>query len=249
MRPLLATLLSLFAALLLAALPALAADEPTTGQALAAQIRSAAPEDTNSVQGTLIITAGHQTKNVPVVCHVVLHDGYWESDYDTAATTNSGAEQLIVIHRPDTTNEYLYASAAGPSAPLPKPAPLSMEEAANTPLAGSDFSAGDLGLDFLHWPEQHKLKGEMRLGRPCYVLESRDPAGKPVVRVKSYIDKESNWPIVAEAYDASGREVKEFSLHGSSFKKVNGHWRLENMDIRDRTKHSHTELKFDISAQ
>ena len=89
----------------------------------------------------------------------------------------------------------------------------------------------------------------MRLGQPCYVLESRDPAAKTIVRVKSYIDKESNSPIVAEGYDASGHEVKEFSLHGSSFKKINGHWRLENMDIRDKKKHSHTELKFDILGQ
>jgi hypothetical protein len=239
----------LLAILLLSALPALAADEPSSGPSLAEQIRSTAPEDTNSVQGTLIITAGHQTKTVPVVCRVVIHDAYWETDYDTAATTNSGAEQLIVIHRPNAANEYLYARAAGPSAPLPKPEPLSAEDAAATPLAGSDFSAGDLGLDFLHWPQQLKLKGEMRLGQPCYVLESRDPAAKTIVRVKSYIDKESNSPIVAEGYDASGHEVKEFSLHGSSFKKINGHWRLENMDIRDKKKHSHTELKFDILGQ
>jgi hypothetical protein len=86
----------------------------------------------------------------------------------------------------------------------------------------------------------------MRLGQPCYVLESRDPAAPSIVRVKSYIDKESNAPIVAEGYDAADHEVKEFSLHGSSFKKVNGHWRLENMDIRDKKKRSHTELKFDI---
>jgi hypothetical protein len=234
---------------LLAALPALAAPqapEPATGLGMAQQIRDAFPEDTNSVQGILIISAAHQTKNVPIVCHVVIHDDSWEADYDTAATTNSGAEQLIVIHRPHAPNQYLYARAADASAPLPKPAPLSPEDAATTPLAGSDFSAGDLGLEFLHWPQQVKLKGEMRLGQPCYVLESRDPAAKSIVRVKSYIDKESNAPIVAEGYDAAGHEVKEFSLHGSSFKRVNGHWRLENMDIRDKKNHSHTELKFDI---
>jgi hypothetical protein len=232
--------------LLLSAVSVLASDEPSTGVVLAEQIRNSPPEDTNSVQGTLIITAAHQTKNVPVFCRVIVREARWETDYDTAATTNAGAEQLIVIHRPDAPNEYLYARAAGPSAPLPKPTPLSPEDAASTPLAGSDFSVGDLGLDFLHWPQQIKLKGEMRLGRPCYVLESRDPAAKSIVRIKSFIDKESNLPIVAEAYDASGRQVKEFSLHGSSFKKVNGRWRLEDMKISDKRIHSHTELKFDI---
>ena len=97
-----------------------------------------------------------------------------------------------------------------------------------------------------HWPRQRRLKGELRLGQSCYVLESRDPAAKSIVRVKSYIDKESNGLLVAEAYDAADHKIKEFSLHGSSFQKVNGHWRLKEMEIRDLKKHSRTELKFDI---
>ena len=235
---------------LLAALPALAdplpSDDLAAGQALAEQIRNSAPEEGSQIQGTFIIRAGGQTKSVPVVCRVALRDASWETDYDIAATADSGAEQLMVIHHTNGPNEYLYARAAAPSAALPKAAPLSPAEAAATPLAGSDFSAADLGLDFLHWPQQRRLKGEMRLGQPCYVLESRDAGAKSIVRVKSYIDKESNAPLVAEAYDAVEHLVKEFSLHGSSFKRVNGHWRLEKMDIRDIKKHSQTELKFDM---
>jgi len=223
-----------------------APDDLAAGLALAEQIRNAVPEEASQIQGTLFIRAGGQTKAVPVVCRVVLHGATWETDYDTAATANAGAEQLMVIHGTKALNEYLYARAQAPSAPLPKPAPLSPEEAAATPLAGSDFSVADLGLDFLHWPQQRRLKGEMRLGQPCYVLESRDPGAKSIVRVKSYIDKESDGLLVAEAYDAADHKVKEFSLHGSSFKKVNGHWRLKEMEIRDIKNHSRTELKFDI---
>jgi Outer membrane lipoprotein-sorting protein len=234
----------------MAALPALADPSPpddlVAGQALAEQIRNAPPEESNSFQGTLSIRAGGQTKSVPVVFRAIIHDTSWETVYDIAATTNSGAEQLTVIHRTNAPNEYLYARASAPSAPLPKPAPLSPAEAAATPLAGSDFTAADLGLDFLHWPKQRRLKGEMRLGQSCYVLESRDEGAKSIVRVKSYIDKESNGLLIAEGYDAIEHLVKEFSLHGSSFKKVNGHWRLEKMSIRDYKKHSQTELKFDI---
>jgi hypothetical protein len=235
---------------LLASLPVLAdvpaSDDLAAGQALADQIRNALPEEGSHIQGTLFIRAGGQTKSVPVTCRVVLHDAAWETDYDTTATANSGAERLMIIHRTNAPNEYLYARAPAPSSPLPKPGLISPADAAATPLAGSDFSAADLGLDFLHWPQQRRLKGEMRLGQPCYVLESRDPGAKTIVRVKSYIDKESNAPLVAEAYDAADHKVKEFSLHGSSFKKVNGHWRLENMEIRDVKNHSQTELKFDI---
>ena len=51
--------------------------------------------------------------------------------------------------------------------------------------------------------------------------------------------------LIAEASDTNGALVKKFSLHGSSFKKVNGHWRLEKMGMRDYKKHSQTEMKFD----
>ena len=117
---------------------------------------------------------------------------------------------------------------------------------ASIPLAGSDFSLADLGLEYLHWPVQRQLKGEMRLGQPCYVLESSNPQGGEIVRVKSDIDKDSGGLLIAEAYDTRGHLVKEFSLHGSSFKKVNGRWQLEKMDIRNKKTGSHTELKFDL---
>jgi hypothetical protein len=89
----------------------------------------------------------------------------------------------------------------------------------------------------------------MRLGQPCYVLESCDPQASGITRVKSYIDKESNGLLIAEGFDAQGHLIKEFSLHGSSFKKVNGHWRLEKMDIRNVRNHSQTELKYDTQEQ
>jgi hypothetical protein len=239
----------LLLACVLGALPALAQqpapDDLAAGQALAEQVRNSVPEERAQMQGTLLIRAGGQTKRVPVVYRVLMHDDAWEMDYEVAATTNSGAEELNVIHRTNAPNEYLYARAATPSVPLPKLARISPEDAASTPLGGSDFSAADLGLDFLHWPQQHRLKDEMRLGQPCYVLESRNPEAKSIAHGKSYIDKESNGVLIADGFDPQEHLVKEFSLHGSSFKKVNGHWRLENMDIRDYKKHSRTELKFD----
>jgi hypothetical protein len=105
----------------------------------------------------------------------------------------------------------------------------------------------DLGLEFLHWPVQRQLKGEMRLGEPCDVLESSNPSAGAIVRVRSDIDREFHAPLIAVGYDAQGHAVKEYSLHGSSFKKVNGRWRLEKMDIRNKKTGSRTELKFDIS--
>jgi hypothetical protein len=243
----------MIAVLLLAALPALA-DPPATndtaaGQALAQKIRSAVPEERTNFHGTLIIRAGGQTRTAPVLCRVAVHDDTWETDYLTGATTNAGAERLAVIHRANGPNAYRFARAPAAAAPLPEPAEISAAQAAATPLAGSDFSLADLGLEFLHWPQQRQLKGEMRLGQPCYVLESRGPEAGGIARVKSYIDKESNGLLIAEGYDAQGHLVKEFSLHGSSFKKVNGHWRLEKIGIRNVRNHSQTELRYDTQEK
>jgi hypothetical protein len=220
-------------------------DETDGGQALAAKLRAQVPMEDSRTRAVLKVETPSMTNAVPVVCEVKVLDGTWETIYQTGATARSGPERLVVIHNTNGPNRYLYARASGPSAPLPEATPLAAGEL-STPLAGSDFSLGDLGLDFLHWPQQRRLKGEMRLGQSCYVLESRNPSGGPIVRVKSDIDEQTGGLLVADAYDSAGRMVKEFSLHGSSFKKVNGQWRLEKMEIHDRNRHSRTILKFDI---
>jgi hypothetical protein len=89
----------------------------------------------------------------------------------------------------------------------------------------------------------------MRLGRPCYVLESINPDAPSVVRVKSYIDKESGGILVAEGYDRNKKLVKDFSLGGSSFKKVNGQWQLKKMKISSPRKDSETVLEFDLPQE
>jgi hypothetical protein len=221
-------------------------EEVAAGHALAERLRSAVPEENSEARGKLIIKAQGAQREIPIVCRVIVNPADWETDYETAATSESGAERLVVLHSTNGPNQYLYARAASPSAALPNLAPVPTAEAA-IPLGGSDFSLADLGLEFLHWPVQRELKGEMRLGEPCYVLESSDPHGGEIVRVRSDIDKEFGAPLIADAYDAQGSLVKEYSLHGSSFKKVNGRWQLEKMEIRNKKTGSHTELKFDLN--
>lgn len=222
------------------------AEDLAAGQALAEHLRSAVPEENSDIHGRLIIKADGVTREIPIVCRVILNQTNWETDYETSATAESAAERLVIYHSTNGPNLYLYARAASPAAALPALTPLPAASATNS-LAGSDFSLGDLGLEFLHWPVQRQLKGEMRLGQPCYVLESSNSQPAEIVRVRSDIDKESGGPLIADAYDAQGHIVKEYSLHGSSFKKVNGRWQLEKMDIRNKKTNSHTELKFDLN--
>lgn len=222
-----------------------ASEEWDAGQALAERLRSAEPEENSDIHADLLIHAAKQTRQIPMICRVIITNGSWETTYDTASTTNMGAERLVIRHYVNGPNEYLFAEAAGPDKAIPALAPMPAAQAEETPLAGSDFSLGDLGLEFLHWPEQRRLPDETHLDRACYVLESRRP-GQGITLVKSYFDKESGGLLIADAWDADGRQAKEFSLHGSSFKKVNGHWRLEKMAITNRKLHSHTEIKFAI---
>ncbi len=223
----------------------LPADSLAAGQALAQELRTAGPDEDSEVHGTLIIHGGKVTTQVPVVCRVVVKDGSWETIYETSATTNIGAEKLIVIHSTNGPNQYLYARAAQPGSPLPEPASIKPADT-DIPFAGSDFSLSDLGLQFLFWPQQQRFPDETRLGQACYVLESRNPGATNSVKIRSDIDQETSGLLIATAYDSGGHEVKVFSLSSSGFKKVNGRWVLEKMDIRDKKKHSQTELKFDI---
>lgn len=231
-----------FAGLAFAQKPAV---EPETGDALAAQLRSMQPEGNSEISGVLKIRSANGREDIPVVCNIETKGDSWQVIYQTRARTNSGAEKLVVIHFPEAPNKYLYARAPSPKAALPEPKALSPAEAA-IPLAGSDFWLSELGFDFLSWPEQRKLKGEMRLGQPCYVLESINPDGKVAVRVKSYIDKESGGLLIAEAYDRNNKLVKDFSLGGSSFKKINGRWQLRKMRIISPQAKSETTLEFDL---
>ncbi|MFA6547195.1 MAG: outer membrane lipoprotein-sorting protein, partial [Limisphaerales bacterium] len=117
------------------------------------------------------------------------------------------------------------------------------------PFAGSDFWLVDLGLDFFHWPEQRLLKKEQRRGEACYVLESTTskPAPGGYSRVVSWLDQQTLGIVVAEAYDTRGRLMKQFEP--KSFKKVNGQWRLKEMEIRNEQTDSRTSLVFDVEVQ
>ncbi len=229
--------------------PAPVVRDEAGGKALAEEIRSAVPEEDSEIRGVFTVAAGKNKTNTPVVCEVKRHGGTWETIYQAEATATAGAERLDIVHSTNGASQYLYARAAKPGAPLPAAAPVT-GAGLDGPFAESDFSLGELGLDFLHWPGQCKLKGEMRLGQECYVLESTRPQTNGIVRIKSWIDKDTLGPLVAEAYDSGSREIKEFSLDSSSFKKdARGRWQLEQMYIENKKTHSHTDLKFDMPKE
>jgi hypothetical protein len=218
-------------------------------------IRLMEPITNSEIRGALQVKLKRKKLSIPFVCQVVKHADSWETIFTASGTSNSPAETLIVRHAPGQTNTYTYARASAPGAALPVLAPVSREFAATTPFANSDFSLADLGLDFLYWPLQQRLENVSRLDRTCYVLESGNDRSRDIVRMKSYIDKEyssnlgeQGFPalLVAEGYDSTGEMIKKFSLHGSSFKKVNGQYRLKKMEIENEKTGSQTTIEYDL---
>lgn len=226
-------------------------DQLADGQRLVQQLRASKPEGQSEIRGTLIISRDNK-KRVPVVCRVSADGANWTSIYESKPAEGIPAERLVITHTPSGP-QYAYARAASVDAPLPEPKPIAANQA-YIPFAQSDFWLTDLATEFIFWPEQARLKGELRLGRDCYLLESINPAAPQIVRIKSYIDKEAVQQgapgiLVAEGYDARNKLVKKFSIHGSGFKKVKGQWLLEKMDMQNDKTGSQTVLKFDLPKE
>jgi YD repeat-containing protein len=114
------------------------------------------------------------------------------------------------------------------------------------PFAGSDFWIADLGLEFLHWPQQKLIRKQMRRSQSCDMLESTNPNPKPGAyrRVVSWIDIDTGGIVHADAYDANDRLLKQFDP--SEITKVKGEWQLEEMEIRNRQAGTKTLIKFKL---
>jgi hypothetical protein len=219
------------------------------GQALAAELRSQRPVENLTTTGLLKRRdAAGKRSELPVSMRVILEGPAWTTVYETPGTDTSLAQVLRVSHSESGLNAYKYSQAPAVGEPAPVPEPLGAERLCS-PFVGSDFSLADLGLEFFHWPAQRLVKKEMRKGRSCKVLESRNPAPGPgdYARVLSWIDFETHGLLRAEAYDQNNRLAKEFSVR--SFKKVNGRWQLKELEIRNPKTDSRTRLEFDLELE
>ncbi len=245
------TNLGLVLALLLAGTGWLDAGVPEgdsiAGARVAAELKALRPA--TNAQWTGVLKRRLPTRvtiEIPVACHIFVETNRWLSVYNSSATTNGPAEKLVVIRYFDGKSEYHYWQApVGVELPAQ---PVRLEgAAAERPFAGSDFLLSDLGIEFLQWPIQLLQAGEMRRGQPCFVLDSINPhpGEHGYARVRSWIEKEHLGLLMAEAYDANGRLLKEFAA-GSFVKDAAGNYQLKDMDIRSVRDKSRTELVFDV---
>jgi hypothetical protein len=226
----------LAAACLAAAAAGGAAPETTPGPELAARLRAAAPEAHGVVTGTLRQRTATGRRSAPLKITTTVHGAGWEVRYQ--AGTNVPAEEFIVTYAAGRPARY--ERRVGGDAPQPA--------TAADRLAGSDFFLGDVGLEFLHWPDQQVLRRELRRSRWCQVLESTAPAeaaGLPYRRVVTWVDDETGGFIRAEAHDLEGRLWKVFSPGGVRRVAAGNGYELKDMEIADMLADTFTVLEFD----
>jgi Outer membrane lipoprotein-sorting protein len=214
------------------------------GQKLAEQLRRTPPAQELDMTGKLNIRdANGALREVPFRFKGTITPTNWLTIYRAQSLNDAvGSTQTVaVLHSPGSPNTYWR---------LPKGAGEDWEvlQGADTRqvFAGSDFTLLDLGLEFLHWPQQKVLKKEMRKSRACTVLESKsgvvDATGYQ--RVVSWVDNVSGGILVAEAYDAQGRMIKEFTVN--SLKKIDGNWQVQQMEMRTLKDKTRTRLDFEF---
>ena len=125
---------------------------------------------------------------------------------------------------------------------------LSSENNRCHPFASSDFWLATSAWNFSTGRSRKFYRNRRTLarGRDYTLLESTNPnpSTNGYSRVLSWIDKETGGILQAEAYDFNGKLLKEFAP--KSFKKVNGQWQLQEMDIRNVQTGSRTWLEFDL---
>jgi hypothetical protein len=217
------------------------------GQALAAELRAAQPPDQLEVQGHLRIRhADGRRTSLPFLHQVIPGFTSWQLVYQALPSSGFPGQHLIVTLSEDHPPRYTVSGRIDDAGRELAPVTLTGDQAM-IPFAGSDFWLADLGLDFLHWPEQridHTTRLTMRKGRSCKVLESINPrpGAAGYTRVRSWVDIETGAIIIAEAYGPDNRRMKEFEIGG--FTRIDGRWELKNMEIRNLREDTRTILEF-----
>lgn len=221
------------------------ADSTNEGMALMQEIISRPPPQKGEEFGLLKVRSGDGKRTqVPVKYTLQVNENEWRDLYETQPAGGFPGQRLTVLHLSGKPNQYLLATKLD-QGHFGEPALIESTNA-NIPLSGTDFWLSDLGLEFFHWPAQRLVRKEMKKSRPCKVVESINPNPEAggYRRVLSWIDSEFGSPIRAEGYDRNNKLLKEFSIQG--IKKVNGHWRLSEIEIRNEQTDSRTRLEFDL---
>jgi hypothetical protein len=208
------------------------------GQKLVAKLRDLRPAQAFNNTGTMEIRRADRHR-VPVYLKTVVQGENWLSIYGTGQSPT-----LVIAQSHDGPNTYVSLPPAGVRE-IPNFDQRRDLRNSLIPFAGSDFWLFDLGMEFLQWNRQRIVGTDTRKTQKCYVLESINPIQRrgAYSRVKSWVDMDSMAMITAEAYDSQGKLWKRFEP--KKLKKVDGKWRLKEIEMRNFRTDSKTTLIFD----
>ena len=228
----------LFASTLFCGLLPVAADSLPSGQELARSIRDALPAKDTVIEATMEVTLRNRKRVETPLTVQTKQIGQAEClmIYETKPSDGVG-EYWQVRRTVAKANEYRTGKETKR---------LAKGEDLKEGLAKSSFSLSDLGLEFLHWPNQKTLKKQRRKSRSCHVLESTRPdAGDGgVVRVLSWVDIKSGGVLAADFHTADGKVLKRFSVKGLT--KKDGHWQVDELEMRDVEERTRSRLKLHL---
>ena len=177
------------------------------GANLAAYLRSQQPNRSMTNTATLVIRdSDARRQRIAVNIETVVNGANWIIRYRSISAGQPVT--LSIGHAPDGVLTYECA-AGGVTNSLP------VNQVWGSFL-GSDFWIADLGMEFLHWPQQRIIKQESSNGRLCDILESTNPSTNGLyATVRSAVDVEHKAILSAEAFDAQRRRVKQFAIKGA----------------------------------
>ena len=228
-------------------------DAEIQGRQLAQQLCETQPAESFTNSGVLQIRDSNGKRfDFPIAFEIVVTATNWQSVYETIQTLTNGFSyhnQLKITHSSGQPNRYGFYLPNRSGVRSANGDTLNWSEANSTWAFNDtfgDFYPVDLGLEFFHWPQQKVLKKEVKRSRGCTVLESANPnpSTNGYSRVVSWIDNESGGIVQAQAYDAANKLLKEF--YPKDFKKVDGQWQVQMMQIENVQTGSRSRLEFDV---
>lgn len=204
----------------------------------ARRLRTVAPEQASTNRAILRIRGREGRRQVPVTVITRPGGDRWEVEYRVGGDEGKEPREVRTI----------FYSTGGPPRFDAKPAEASTsladgaKKAGDLAIGGSDFLLKELGMEFLHWPEQRLRGRELSNGRWCQVLESRSGKAEGPASVRSWIDEKLGVVLSAEVYDARNLRLKQFSI--TQFREQGDRWTC-SVSMVDDQRGTKTELSFD----
>ncbi|HEY8241421.1 MAG TPA: outer membrane lipoprotein-sorting protein [Kiritimatiellia bacterium] len=164
----------------------------------------------------------------------------WQAQPPTARYTlrdafGAALEHLAVTWNPGAGPEYRYF--------VGDPLAATAVPELSAPVRGTDISWMDLSLSFLWWPDGTTVGAEEVRSRACYVVDAPAPGGvfAGCKGARLWIDPQIHILLRADAYGTDGNVMRRMEV--KSFKKINGRWVIQNIEIESYPSRHRTVLR------